>query len=532
MRDRCSILFGTQTGTAERFSKTLKSQLDSKYGANVAFDVIDLENYDFKERLPKEKMVFLLLATYGDGEPTDNAAEFYEWITGEAEDDGVSLDGISYGVFALGNRQYEHFCNVGKKVHKIMRKLGGTALLDVGKGDDDDDIDRDFDEWIEKLFEALGNSDLLKSGDKVVLTSDNVASYDVTEVVDAPMESVDILQDGDGNSAQSPHLATITEVRELHLPASDRSCIHAEIDISGCPATYEAGDHIAIYPENPREVVEAAAAALGLSLDLCFQLSVPEDDPNGLPHPPSLKPMTLRMALARYADLLSSPSKASIAALAAFATDPKDAARLEELASIEGREAFHTYISVAKRSLLEVMQEFPSARPTLGAFFGTIAPHLQPRYYSISSSPAMHPRSVHVTCAVVQETMPTGRIHNGVASTWLAKAKPGSKVPIFIRHSTFRMPLDASIPIVMVGPGTGLAPFRGFIQERRANKKFSKLKTAGECVLYFGCRRKDQDFIYQSELEEAKESGGSLFLESGMAGRFLLLNFQGYCSCL
>jgi NADPH-ferrihemoprotein reductase len=511
-RQRCTILFGTQTGTAERFAKSLKSQLESKYGAHTAFDVVDIEHYDAPTRLIKEKLVFFLMATYGDGEPTDDAAAFYNWVTSEAEDQDVSLDGVSFGVFGLGNRQYEHFCAVGKHVHKALQKLGAEAVVRLGMGDDDVDIDEDFDAWSSDVFAALAGSPLLKAGGEATRTAASIAAYLVQEIVDAPSYAVDVIQDGAGTSHLNPHLATITAVRELHSCDSDRSCVHVEVDISGCTATYEAGDHVAVLAENSPDVVATTAAALGASLDACFELSLPPGNHDGLSEPPT-GPMTLRRALARYADLSSPPSKAALAALAAFAKDHTEAARLSELASISGRDAFHSYIVTSKRSLLEVLQEFPSARPSIGAFFAVIAPRLQPRFYSISSSPALHPRSVHITCAVVKERMPTGRMHEGVASTWLARAQPGDKVPVFLRHSAFKLPRDPATPIVMVGPGTGLAPFRGFVQERQAAASATGRRGAtpkaglGPAILFFGCRRRDHDYIYREELEAAVKSG-------------------------
>ena len=412
---------------------------------------------------------------------------------------------MHYGVFGLGNKQYEHFCAVGKKIQKSMKELGATPVVRLGTGDDDDDIDEDFDAWCADLFAALESSSLLKAGSGAAATPGSVPAYVVEEIKDAPADSVDVLIDGPGVNHTAPHLATITEVRELHTASSDRSCIHIEVDIRGCKAKYEAGDHIAVFAENSPEVVNATAKALGMSLETCFRLKAPASAAGaGLAEPPA-GAVTLRKALARYADLLSAPSKAALASLAAFAADPKDAARLNELASIEGRDAYHSYIVAAKRSLLEVLQDFPSARPTLGAFFGSVAPRLQPRFYSISSSPAAHPRSVHITAAVVREPMPSGRVHNGVASSWLAAATPGTQVPIFLRHSTFKLPKSAATPVVMVGPGTGLAPFRGFIQERAALA--AKKTKLGPGVLYFGCRREDQDYIYQEELENAVADG-------------------------
>ena len=509
-RAHCTILYGTQTGTAEKFAKTLKSQLESAYGSTTAFHLVDAENYNAEERLAKEKFVIFIVATYGDGEPTDSALELHDYLKRQVEmdEDGISLQGVSYAVFGLGNRQYEHFCAMGKKVQKWLLALGASPLMKLGKGDDDDDIDKDFDDWSVELFQVLAETDVLEAGSTEEVTADSVPAYEIQDIEDG---TENVLVNGSGTNAHSAYLAGVTYVRELHTAESDRSCVHVEVDISGCNATYESGDHIGVYPENDTQVVAQAAKLLGESLDRRFVMRMPEKMEEDLLSPPISGPMTLEFALTHFADLLSSPSKASLKMLSAFASNQSEHDKLVKMSSLDGVDEYDAFIHGPKRSLLEVLAAFPSAKPSLGAFFGSISPRLQPRYYSISSSPKMHPSSVHITCAVVKETMPTGRVHNGVASTWLARLTPGQKIPVFLRSSSFKLPKNLKSPVIMVGPGTGLAPFRGFIQDRQADA--SQGKELGPGILYFGCRNRNQDYIYKNELEEASKDGSLTRLE-------------------
>jgi len=269
--------------------------------------------------------------------------------------------------------------------------------------------------------------------------------------------------------------------------------------------TYEPGDHLGVFPENDTAVVEYAAKILGVDLDAVFSIYpvTGKELSNKV-----VGPTTVRQALLQWCDLTNPPRKGVLQVLAEYATDEKEKKRLLLLSDDEKPQPYAKWIKDDMRCILEVLEQFRSVKIPFDHFL-EIVPRLAPRHYSISSSLKEHPGRVHVTSVVIDFITPAERKHKGVCSNWLARQVPtnGYKPPValFVQKANFHLPKNISTPVIMIGPGTGLAPFRGFIQER---KKLA-ISEGKPCVniLFFGCRSSKIDYIYREELEQAQKDG-------------------------
>lgn len=514
-----TFYYGTQTGTAERYANTLVEDAQKRYGSKQVFArAIDCEDVtpDFcEEVLSSETCAVFLQSTYGDGDPTDGSADFCRWLEETATDGRMPdmLENMHFCTFGLGNRSYEHFNAAAKQVDKALTSLGGKKMMKITLGDDDKSLEEDFEEFkpalwrqLEKTFQLKaegeeGDFDVEKHSYMVRKGEDAEKVNELTKIRER--KSFEMSRGSEIPMQAKPYACPIKSCKELHTNKSDRSCVHVEFDISQCKGlTYEIGDHLGVFAENAPDVVDRVCKLLKVSKQTPMELVRREDAPKSL-LPVFPGPISVGIAVARYADMLSMPRKTAIKALASFATNKKEAKELELLAVDKAK--YHAYVAVPHRSLLEVMEKFPSAVPTLGAFFGCVAGRLQPRYYSISSSPKDITNGsdiVTATVAVVKHKVKTGRIHEGVCSTFLQNVREGDRVPVFVRKATFKLPKDAKAPVILIGPGTGYAPFRGFLQEREYLLK-SKKDELGECMLFFGCRKEEHDYIYRDEMEKA-----------------------------
>jgi sulfite reductase (NADPH) flavoprotein alpha-component len=274
-----------------------------------------------------------------------------------------------------------------------------------------------------------------------------------------------------------PFSARLLKNHRLNGPASPKDTRLIVFDLHGSGLTYKAGDALGIIPENCPDTVGWLLEALDAS----------GVEPVSVPHASS---MTLRDALLRHFTI-TQPSGALLKLLADAAADADDGKALKAMLADDGPPLEEGI------EILDLLKRFPSARPTVDAFVAALKP-MRPRLYSISSSPKMFPDEVHLTCAAVRFLNPLGRQCKGVASTYLAdRLRPGQKAKVFVHAShSFAPPDDGDVPMIMVGPGTGIAPFRAFLQDRVASS------AAGRNWLFFGDQRREQDFLYRDELEK------------------------------
>mmetsp|Transcript_1048 Transcript_1048/g.1493 ORF Transcript_1048/g.1493 Transcript_1048/m.1493 type:complete len:684 (-) Transcript_1048:78-2129(-) len=531
-----NILFGSQTGTAIEFGKEIENE-----GKESGFKVrlLDLEDIPHTKEGIKDsiksvhgqraKAVFLM-ATYGEGEPTDNARPFVDKLNeiyssrDEDPSNTTFLADVDFAVFGLGNTDYEHYNAMGKFMDNILPKFGAKRVVNIGLGDDNEDIEGDFQTWKDETFWPAMKKSYLSAESSIGKANGTDAKelqngnpkfpkcpFEV-EFLDQNNTSEETKFDAGEINSFTKHYFTavdcpITGRRELRSPDDGGSTLHIEIDISKASGNlnYQTADNLAVLPVNDDEVVNEVATALGYDLDAVFCVKASPSGGKNFKHIFPV-PCTVREFLQRYCDLTMAPRRSELKVLANFASNAIDRSALLRMASKEGKKEYKEKVIDAHIGIVDIITKHCQSIQIPLEHFINICPRLQPRYYTISSSSSVHPTSVHITVAVLKQKRSDGSIYKGICSNHLSGIKLNGTCRVFCRDSTFRLPSDVRKPIILIGPGTGIAPMRALLQERSYQKQ-NLNQPVGETVLYFGCKNSKQDYLYEDELAAFQKEG-------------------------
>ncbi|XP_062619237.1 nitric oxide synthase 1-like isoform X1 [Saccostrea cucullata] len=559
-RVKCTILYATETGKSERFARSLCEIFKHAFDAKV----MNMEDYD-PIYLEHEQLLLVVTSTFGNGDPPENGEAFakslhemkspqstqngepmfmsYFKMSTKSESDDKSdtsqdtagnldadvgpLANVHYSVFGLGSRAYPNFCAFAHFVDNMINSLGGMRIHKMMEGDELCGQEESFRQWAEEAFKSACETFCVGDDSSISEATSSLSKTDFTwspgkfRLTPADKEPSLI------EALSKVHNKTVIpckliERTQLQSPDSSRQTILVKMDTGGAPElAYAPGDHVAIFPTNSSDMVESILSRLqnAPSADQIVKTEILQEKSTPLGSSKAWEPVekipvcSLRTAFSRFLDITTPPSVNMLKQLASQATRESDKNRLENLAN--DIHAYEDWKHERNPNLVEVFEEFPSLRvnPTL---LMTQLPLLQQRFYSISSSPKAFPGEIHATVAVVRyNTMGgVGPVHEGVCSSWLNKCDIGESIPCVVRMApSFHLPDDATLPVVMVGPGTGIAPFRSFWQQRKIEQEMLPPPSHGEkqgwgrMSLYFGCRQSTMDHIYEAELSTCAKEG-------------------------
>lgn len=444
-----TILYGSQSGNGEALARRTAARLASSGVGTRLLDMLDCRKGD----LEQTSQLLVIVSTHGDGDPPERAQPLFELLSGKR---APRLPDLRYAVLALGDRSYEQFCAAGQKIDTLLEKLGARRLCQRV------DCDVEFEADATKWMDAVG------------------ALLDHPQASPAPAAPAQAC--GQANVLQAwtrkhPFKAPVLANHGLTAAGSSKEVRHLELSLEGSGISYEPGDALGIVPRNHEPEVDALISLLGFDAEA----PVPAGDTT----------TSLRSALLHHFEI--GTLTASFLRRHAEATGH---ATLRKL--VEDRSALHQYLR--GRDVRDAVADFPPADLDPAAFTRLLSP-LAPRLYSIASSPRATPDEVHLTVGVIRHHS-SGRQRQGVVSGAIPMLPEDADLPVYLhRNEGFRLPRDPSTPILMVGAGTGVAPFRGFMAEREATG------ARGPNWLVFGDRSFEHDFLYQAEWLAWRRSG-------------------------
>jgi sulfite reductase (NADPH) flavoprotein alpha-component len=456
-KPKLTVLHASQTGTAEGLAKKLAKAARER---GLEASAMELGSASL-ESLAQLGCFAVVASTYGEGDPPDGAKAFADALQ---QASGTPLSGSSYAVLALGDRNYTHFCRFGLTLDERFAALGGERLLE--RHECDVDVDAPFAQFRDGFLRAV-----------------EAAAPVAQPTAATPAEPG--YAEGEDRAAcpwsrTRPYPATVLANVNLNAPGSDIETRHVVLSLGDSGLTYAPGDAIGVVPANAPEAVDAILEASRLDGATPVEID-------------SSETMPLAYVLTNILSIgkLAQPTLIKFQALA----ESQALARLLDADNVAELDAY-----LWGRELIDLLAEYPGVVASADALV-SLLPKLTPRLYSISSSQRADPEQVHITVGLVRYTS-YGRARHGVASRFLAEGGCGGTVPVCVHpNARFRLPEDSNRPVVMIGPGTGIAPFRAFLQERRA------LGSRGQAWLFFGHRRGDCDFLYRQELEDFLDAG-------------------------
>ncbi|EJL6843973.1 assimilatory sulfite reductase (NADPH) flavoprotein subunit [Vibrio cholerae] len=447
---KLTIIFASQTGNAKGVAQAL---LKEAQAAGIQAQLFDASDYKGKD-LAKETHVIFVASTNGEGEAPDNALALHEFLKSKK---APKLPNLKYGVLGLGDSSYQFFCQTGKDFDQFLENLGAQRLVE--RLDADVDYQAAATEWRKQVLSIL--KDELTGAAAVT----SVATFAVSQTAESHY------------SKEQPYTASLSTSQKITGRDSGKDVRHIEIDLADSGITYQPGDALGVWYENRPQLVNALLDSVGLSGHEEVQVDG--------------ETLSLHLALTHYYEITA----ANPQLVAQFA----ELAQSQKLTSLaEDKEALREYAT--RTQVIDVLRE---EKVTLSAIqLLSLLRRLTPRLYSIASSQSEVGEEVHLTVGVVEYEY-EGEQRLGGASSFLAhQLEEGAPVKVFVEHNNnFKLPSDDNAPLIMVGPGTGIAPFRSFIQERENRG------AAGKNWLLFGDRTFTQDFLYQVEWQKYLKSG-------------------------
>lgn len=447
-----TLLYGSETGNAQGLAEIFEERL-SNIGHNVTLKAMD----EFKPKnLKNVEDLFIITSTQGEGDPPDNAAELHEFIHGRK---APKLEGVRFSVLALGDQTYEFFCQTGKDFDKKLEELGAERLYE--RVDCDVDYEEDAEKWMANVINTIDSAPEGTQSEQVV--SESIKSAKEKKY-----------------SKANPYQAEVLENINLNGRGSNKETRHIEFLLDNFGEEYEVGDCLVVLPQNDPALVELLMSTLGW--DPGDQIQISEDGDT----------ISLEEALTSYFEITKLTRPLLQNAAAYF-----DNEALED--KVQDSEWIQNYIE--GRDFIDLLNDFPPEELEPEDVY-QILRKLPPREYSISSSYQSLPDEVHITVGAVRYNT-HGRDRSGVCSVQFAeRIQPGDTVPIYLkRNPNFKFPKDGETPVIMIGPGTGIAPFRAHMQERE------EYGYKGNTWLFFGDQHFTTDFLYQTEWQEWLKDG-------------------------